>query len=438
MSVPLTGTGGFFTRQGAFIGEVNRVASAFYASALDAGFQSIWVQFASSDAAAVQNLPAARDSFRTSDAGYLATVIGDGQQAAILQTNDDAPLVPSTFQQALNIIVLQMKAQGQFVNQPTLTAVVTAGTNTSDTVVMVSTVNRFGDQSDMTYAETVTATVTAATGGASFAGTLTAVGAPVRAATDPFWPGGSGCNVGVPIIDPGTNTLVADGIFANWTNTNTPVSWQTSQADPGVITFQVPGGGVRTGSNAAKLLSDGASLSELYQVVNVQPNTVYAFVMNILKSDAGANGTFRVRWTDGNGNTVGTTLLTTISTLSTSYTVLKGFLNTPNQLPVVTQFRIGYSVAPTAGKFVEVALVGLTAATQLYSQGPYMAAFGNTIRPAVSDVWSCVFTNTLTSKSFVRGFDRLYSMRTLKNSQGKELYFQSSGIATIPDSLVTN
>lgn len=41
MSVTLTGTGGYFTRSGAIIGEYNRVA-ALYGSAATTGFNAIW------------------------------------------------------------------------------------------------------------------------------------------------------------------------------------------------------------------------------------------------------------------------------------------------------------------------------------------------------------------------------------------------------------
>src|SRR5262245_17589300 len=114
MTVPLTGTGGYFSRQGAFIGEFNRV-TAFYGTGLDAGFLSIWAQFASSDQAAVQDLPGAVATYRTTAQQYQNTLIQDGMLASVLQVDDDTNLVPYSFPQSLVVLISQMKTNSQSV-----------------------------------------------------------------------------------------------------------------------------------------------------------------------------------------------------------------------------------------------------------------------------------------------------------------------------------
>lgn len=448
MAIPLTGVAGWFTRAGAFIGEVNRVAGVFYGSALDAGFQSMWSQFASSDAAAVQNLPAARDSFRQSNQQYLATVIGDGQQAAILQANDDAPLVPYTIQQAFTVVRDQMLATAQTINRPTIGSSVTAsGSNLSDVTVAVGLTNQYGDPLDMTLAETVTATVTQATGGSSFGATITFVGQTAFPGTDYRWPGGSACNVAVGVTDPDSTTLVTDGGFASWTGTgsNTPVNWSIIDGAAGVTIFKGVGLGLRSSSDCAKVVSDGAQATKLGQNVSLSTNTVYLITVQAKVNSADGSGTLVLQLTDNNGNVIQDDAGTNLSfsrnmsaQVTTSFQNFNFFVGTPRQLPATVQVRYGFGVAPSAAKFLLLDLAAVVAATRLYAQGPFVAAVSGVDRPAFADTWAVALTNSLTSQSFARGFDRLYSLRGMVNSLGESLYFPSSNSPTLSDGLVTH
>jgi hypothetical protein len=437
MSVPLTGVAGFFTRQGAIIGEYNRVAS-FYGSALDAGFLSIWSQFASSDQQAVENLPSAVSGFRSSGLTYQNTLVQDGQLATTLQVGDDTSVVPNTVAQAVTVLAGQMRTNSQSINRPTLGSTVTANVNNvGDVTVATSTVNPYGDPLDMMLAETITATVVSTVN--TYSGTAQFVGQAAVASVLPTWPGGSGANLSVSITDPANDTLVTDGGFEDWgsTGNNTPLNWEIINGDAGV-TVSRGTGGVR-GNFTAVITSNGTQATQLGQDVTVQPNTVYCAVVYAKVNASDGTGVFRIALTDDNGtvltNDAGTSLSYTrnlSAQVTSSFQCFTVFFQTPRQLPVGVNLRFGYSIAPANGVFLTLDLAGFVAVNALYAGGPYVAAFAGAEPTAIADQWSVAYTNSLTSQSFARGMDRLYGLRQLG------VYLPSSVSPTVPDNLVTH
>lgn len=445
MSVQLTGTYGFFTRAGAFIGEYNRVA-AQYGSDLTSGFQSIWTQFASSNQAAVENLPSAVAVYRNTGVQYQNTLQADANLAALLQVADTESVNPYTFPQAINVVRNQMALDGSSINRPTLGSSVTGGaSNDGDTVVVVSTTNIFGEPLDMTYNETFALTVTQS--GTSFTGSVAAVGQLAVGINSYNWPQGSGASATVPITDPATDGVVTDGGYADWEGTgdNTPTNWDILNGSAGVTVFKSVAGGVRTGTDAAQITSDGSQATQLAQNVSLQINTVYAVTFQAKINTITGTGTFRIALSDGDGNILtddaGTSLSYTRDLngqIDTTYTQFTAFFSTPRQLPETVRVQIGTSVAATAGRVITFDLVQIVAATALYgpagtgTYGPFCAAFAGVAAPATGDTYSVVFTNSLGTQSFVWGSERLYGMRA------NGLYYPSSVSPNISDSLVTH
>ncbi len=438
MSVPLTGVGGFFVRQGCFVGEFNRVA-AFYGSDLTNGFQSIWAQFASSDQQAVENLPSAVLSFSQSASQYESVLIGDGSQAMLLQTRDDTSVVPFTTQRAIQIVAGQMKTAVQSIQRATLGSTLTANpTNFSDATIVISTVNQFGDSLDMTVAETITITCTGTS--TVFQEQLQAIGEAVLVQVDPNWPGGSGANLSFNIVDPAASGLTTNGGFAaaSWTG-DTPGSWTIIDGAAGVTVLRVVSGGLRTGTDACRLVSDGAQATQIAQNLSLAINTVYLFSVNAKVSASDGSGTLIIQLTDGDGNvltddagnslTYSRDMSTQVTTNYQNFTVA---FATPRILPSVVRIEVGFGVPPTAAKTMTLDLVGAIQGQQLYMGGPFIAAFANIEATAVDDNWSLVVTNSLTTKSFALGMDRLYNMR------GMQVYFPSANSPTVSDSLVTH
>lgn len=437
MSVPLTGTGGWATRQGSIIGEYNRVA-ALYGSAATTGFNAIWAQFASSDQAAVSNLPDALAAYRLSGQSYQSTLQADGSLASILQVSDDTSVVPATLQQSFIVLIGQMVANSQTIQRATITSSVTPGSgNLGTTTVCLGYNNVYGNPIDAIFAETITTNCIAA--GTQYQETLQAVGAPTAPTNSYLWPAGSGANVQFAVTDPAAGGLTTDGGFASWggTGNNTPTYWSIVNGAAGVTVFQASGSGVRSATSAAKLLSDGSSTTKLSQAVTAAINTVYAVSVQAKVSASDGSGTLVIRLTDGDGvvltDDAGNQLTYSrnmSAQVTTSYQCFTAMFSTPRQLPATTKIEVGFGVAPSSSKYMLVDLVGMVAATQLYTGGPFIAAFAGGTPTALGDTYACAFTNSLTSQSFARGLQRLY------NTLQMGVYFPSANSPTISDALV--
>lgn len=438
MSVTLTGYAGYFVRQGAFIGEFNRVA-AQYGSALTAGFQSIWIQFASSDQAAVQNLPAAVESYRGTAASYQSTLTSNGITAATLQVKDSQSVIPDNFVRVVQIVATQMRATNQTVQRPTLTTVVTPnGDNLGDATLAIGTTNQYGDQLDCVYAETITATCTSAS--TNFAETFGVVGESSVALTSTYWPAGSGASTSLSVTNPANTSLVTDGGFAQWTG-NDPDQWNILDGAAGTTVLKGTGLGVRSGTDAAKIVSDGSQATQLGQPFNASVNTVYCIEAQAKGSASDGSGTFVMSLTDANGNILqddaGNNLTYSrnmSAQVTTSYQTFTVFFATPRQLPSIVNVQYGFGVAPSAAKFILVDLVAVVTATQLYAQGPFAAMFAGTAANAIGDSYTVAVTNSLGSNSFVRGCQRVFNFPNLGNT----VYYPSALSPSISDSLVTH
>ena len=442
MPVTLTGQEGFFTREGVIIGEYNRVA-ALYGSALTAGAQSIWVQFASTDQQAVNGLWDSVEAYRLSGQSYQTLLQTDGQTAIVLQTNRQGPttLVPYTVAQGISVVAAQMRSTAQSINRPTLAVTVTPdAANLGDATVVASTTNQFGDPLDMIFTEDIVATCTVAPAVSSYQADLAVVGETAQNPITYLWPGGSGASTTLAVTDPAVDGIVTDGSFESWSGTgsNTPDNWEIINGDAGVTIFRSASGGVR-GDQAAIIQSDGAQATQLGQDITLEVNTVYAVCVYAKINTLTATGTFRIALTDNNSNVLlddaGNSLSYTRNVngeVTTSFQCFTAFFATPRQLPVTVRVQTGFSVAATSGRQLTVDLVGVVAATQLYTGGIYSAAFAGADRTALDDSYTLAVSNSLSTQSFARGMDRLYSMRELG------LYFPSSLSATISDGLVSN
>lgn len=439
MSVTLTGTGGYFTRQGTIIGEYNRVAD-LYGSDLTNGFQSIWNQFVSSDQAAVQNLPDTVAAFRLSGQSYQSVLQQDGALASVLQVARDTAVVPYTLQQSFVMLIQQMVANSQSIQKATIASSVTPwGSNDGDATVAVGTANNKGQQIDAIFAETIRVTCTSAT--TQFQETLSAVGEPTVPTNSYLWPAGSGANVQFSILNPAANGIVTDGNFTAWSGTgdNTPTNWDIVDGAAGVTVFREAAGGVRTTGNAAKLTSDGSQATQLAQTVTLQTNTVYMITVQAKVSASDGSGTMVMQVTDGDGNVLtddqGNSLTYSrnmSAQVTTSYQCFTFFFSTPRLLPTETRIEIGFGTAPTAAKSLYLSLAGVVAGTPLYTGGPCIAAVSGADPTAVGDYYDAAYTNSLTSQSFALGMNRLYNTLSLNQ------YFPAADSPTISDSLVTN
>lgn len=447
MSVQLLGDGGYFTRAGAWISEYNRVA-ALYGSDLTNGFQSIWSQYATSDQAAVQLYPSVVTSFRNSAVSYQGTLADDAATSVLLQVQRDTTVVPASVARAEQIVANQMVVSADSIARPTLGSSVNYdGGNLGDTKFFLSTTNIYGDPLDMTIAETLIATCTSQ--GSGFASTFSVVGQTAVLSTEYNWPTGSGSQQTVSVVDPATSGIVSNGDFSVFTVANTPDDWAIVNGAAGVTVFKSVSGGVRSGTDAVYLQSDGSSATKLEQQISVSINTVYAVTFQAKMNTNSASGTLVVSLTDAAGtvinNDAGDPLSATYNLnggageITTSYQLLTVFFSLPRQLPSTGVFlRVGYGTAGISTRQLFLDLVQVFTATPLYglsgtgTSGPFVAAVGNTVASAVNDQASLTFTTTATPQTMALGLQRVYGLR----EQG--VYYPSSVSPTILDNLITN
>jgi hypothetical protein len=443
MAVALDGTGGFFTRLGALIEGVNEACTAVGAT-LTSRFSDIAAQYASNEQSIFAPMWDARDVTRSALSAWVATQIDLANRTLIEQVDRDTTLSPRTEVAALRELIRQMKAGSDSLNRPSIAASATAdGGNVGNTVLVTSTVDGDGLPLDCTLAETLIASVTndAGNGATEFSESIQVLGDTTKLETDYDWPGGSGANVIVATTDPAVDGLLQNGAFEDWTITNIPDSWTIAI---GAATTHVTRQASPARSGDAynlRLTSDGTTLVALRQAPTstLLPLTVYAATITAKINTTDATGALRFALVDSTGTVIndaeGTANASTLGVngsagVDTSYKKFTVFFRTPAKVPATVLFELKLTTAPSSGRLVDIDLVQMVRATQLYPGGPYAAAFAHTTSPIVGDRWTIAATNSLGTGSLVRGADRLLSTRS------RGLKFPTDGSPTVADSLV--
>lgn len=441
MAITYTGQDGFAVRLGTIISELNRTVAGFgtdlntYVDAIASGYRS-------NDQIVTDTLFSTRDAYRGVHSSYLGALQTIAQNTAIEQSNRDTPLAAKTLLNAVKAIRADMVANSQSFKRPTLGTTVTAGSgNNGNTVLGVSTTNNLGDPLDMVMAETLTITCTndVDTGGTQFGEALSVAGQPLKSVFDYQWPGGSGATGSFTVTDAAVNGIVTDGSFESWggTGNNTPTYWVTSGSGTYGTNILRDTSVVR-GNYAAQLSSVGSVTTRLKQeLTTLEPATVYAFNAWMKVSASDGSGVVRVRLMDGTGTTIADNAGTDnsytrdiSSQIGTSYTQVTVYFRTPKQLPDQVFLEFGFSTAPSGTRTLNVDLLTLVKAVQLYSGGPYAAAFSKDDATTKDDFWTAAVTNSLGTDSFVRSFDRVYGMRQLGQ------YFVTATSPTLADTLI--
>ncbi len=434
--------GGLFVRLGQIMGEQNRTISS-YGSSLNSGVSAIYDQYpvSTEEASDVSPLFAASESYRSVHATYLASLTSIAQNTLIDQVNRDVPLATKNFVNAIGVLYTQMIDNGDSINRPVTSAATTPwASNKGNAVVVTSLTNQFGDPLDMVFAEDITTTCTAdvSSGGTQYAETLVAVGEPAGTNTNYRWPLGSACNTTFNITNGASDTLVQDGNFELWSGI-TPTRW-TVVVGPATVNKGTTN--LVRGTYNMQWTSDGTTLTRIKQQVStsVAPNTVYCLNLWAIMSALDGSGSVQFRLTDSSGttltNSAGDNLLYTRNTngqIGTSLTNVNVFWQTGRQLPPTggVWLDIAYTAAPASPKVLQMDMLSLVAATQLYPGGPFMAAFSYTTSTARGDYYTTVVANSLGTHSFVRDLDRWFNMRT------NNVYLPSDVSPTIPDNLIS-
>lgn len=469
MAIPLTGTGGLFTRVGQIGGFLNHVNSFRGTANLSAaGIESvatavdtIQAQFVSTNQQLIDSLYSQRDSYRLVHASigtYLQTL---SQSTVIKMADDDVKLLNRTLVASVTELIAQMKSASQSVPRPTVTGTVTmAGGNTGNGILTVSVIGADGVQLDYPFGENIDAKVVndAQSGGTAGQETWSLTGDGVQ--TDQLswdWPAGSGANLILTGIDPAIDAstqLLTNGDFETFTS-NVPNNWTIQTGTAGTTIFAAGSGDAYKGSDALKYTGNGTELTSLFQqfgistgtVATLQPRTVYAVNAWMKVSSVPAAGQLDIELVDGSNNVVNddagnpirvrinlTALTTTYKAVGAMTTELLSsttpYFRTPTVMPATSRIRIRLSTALTNAVSVFVDHPALTAATRLYTGGPYAAVFSGSVNFAANkDTATIVIANNFGS-GWQKLLERFWNLRQLG------LQIPSSAAPTIADSLI--
>lgn len=463
-TITLTGTGGLYTRWGKELGGSNE-AQNLVNGTLTTRVASINAQYASTDQQVLQlpnsNLILLQQQLQQAPQPW-GNGINNMMQNTIIQMAIDAGIGGNnvTLFSAMSFLIGQMNVGGYAgtasIQRPTISVAVTtpsglipgAPANVGNGVLLASLTDTDGLPLDYCLTETVNAVCTndGYTGGGATAGsepfTLTGM-VPASSIYAFNYPAGSGANAQITTLNPAltSGTILTDGNFEIWSG-GTPVltNWAYPVGVAGTTVKQATS--PFTGTYNLQIVGDGAELTKVRQAVVLQPNTVYAVNCWAKTDGSVAAGVLQLRLVSAASlgasastvinNQFGTAnaISKTVSTLTSSYTNINGFFQTPAVLPATTYFEFFVSTAITNTEVLNLDSVGIQAATQLYAGGPWTTTFAGSTPFAIDDSFSIAVANNATIASFCLQLARYFGLPTLG------LKIPSAVSPTINDNLI--
>lgn len=467
MTIPLTGTGGLFTRLGKIGGALNNINKFLGTTDISAGglkavgpaIDAIFGQFESADQLLVSGLYPARDAYRGVHNSMTAYLQSLAQATVIQMANDDSPLTNPTLANALTLLIQQMTGVDS-VPQPTVSASASgASGNIGKGVLAASVLGPKGVQQDYAYAEAITATCTADGQGTGTAGRETFSVTSPAAESNPLawdWPLGTAINTTLSAVDATVDNsggnILQNGSFKTWTNPSVgPDNWLILGGPVGTNVTQATGSNVYKGNTGLAFVGTGGTPASITQpfaatlstagnsggtTATLKPLTVYAVNLYLKVSSVPAAGVLAVELTDGSNtivadaagnNNAGTV---TLSGTTTSFVAHSFFFRTPAVIPATGfRLRLRLSTDIDSGKTLYLGHLAVHPADLLYAGGPYVGLFSGNPNFILGDYITLTVSNAHDSAwQFLA--DRLFNMRSLG------LQLPSSGSPTILDSLI--
>lgn len=448
MTIPFTGTGGFFTRVGLEAGTIAAI-NTHRGTTIGGAVTNIHDEYLAEDQELVDTLYLQRDAYREITNTLATYLQGVAQSTLIEMVKDDVNLGDESLTAAMEELVRQMIAETETVEKPTVSATASAAAgNTGNGKCLVSIVNQYGIDMDYIFNESIRATVTS---DEQLGATLNQE--PVQivgeaAAADPLredYPAGSGANLTTSVLDPsdsGGLNLLTNGDWALFTG-QSPDNW-TTEIGSDATRGDGAGNGYRL-TSALKIIGNGSELTSLVQPFDdaggtptqLAPNTVYAVSFWTKVDSVPAAGVLRVALVNGSGTVInddaGTANSTTVSLPgeTTTYAHHYAFFRTPKNLPAIVQLQVKLTTALTNARIVYISDLMLAEATQAYSGGPFVAIIPGSTRFILNDYFTIAASNDYGSL-WQLWIERLFGMRDM----GLQLP-STTGAETILDSLIT-
>lgn len=436
MAVTLVGTGGLMTRLG-------RIGQALYRwNTYQAGirnnFEQVYDNYPN-DYFMLGQLPTVEDQLTRTEAGLLAQAQVLAVNTLIDMVTTDKPTVRPTVGDCLVELISQMNTSVDSVKRSTVTAVVTALTNTGDGVLRTSTTRPDGLPAELVIAETARVLVT----GDFQSGTASSGQEPIKFTGEPNlsgtfdwdWPQGSQATINVQANSGSQNTILTGGGFDTWVS-GTPTGWTVANATESTGAYD---GGSALSLTAGATGSALQAMNDLVLGNKLVPLQAYCLNFWAKSSGALSAGVLKAELVNGSSTVIndqqGTANALTINfgSIPTSWTSFSTFFRTPRVLTDDIDFRFRASTAFTGGNcLVDRASLVVPSA---YPGGYGFAAFSGATKFVINDGWTVAATNDRASSTYCATFQSLFERLFGMSNLG--LMLPSSGSPTIADTLIT-
>jgi hypothetical protein len=411
-------------------------------------------------------------------AGNLTGLQAIAQQAIVTIANNDVPLAQQTPQAALTLLAQQMTAASATIKAsvPALGALtaLTGVTPVGNPVFVTSTKLGVGLVAQQVYPELLNILITSdsVTGGATAGQEPYSITGYPQAASSLAWNWlttgfGSGIAITGNLINGAAGNQggfandTVNGDFTAYSTANYPDCWVKSVGTIGTTILNgTVSNAYTTGGGSLQFAGNGSELTAVYQPFNTAPSTIAGaggtayniaalpdtpFAVNLwLKVDVQpASGVVEIALTDGTGTIINDDQ-SVANSKTQSLTGLTGGVwqnvNAVFRLPKSPPtngiwLRIRLSTFLSNGKNVYFGRVGFAQMQQLYTGGPFVAAFsGNTNVNATGltpDAWTINVTNTL--GAFAKLLWQWFSPATMT----PPVYIPTASSPSISDTLVS-
>jgi hypothetical protein len=441
MTIPLTGTGGLFTR----LGRIGRLAQDVrsLSTTLGTSFESLMAQY-DTLRTAVDGVPTLARGVRTNLPTFLNTLSRNAETTLLEMVRADAPYAAGSVTEALQELIRQMITAGASVKTQTVSgsAAVIAG-NTGNGFLGLQTQRGDGLQQELIVPEVVPIKCTAdSQNGRTSPGReqFTYYGEVGGSMWADNYPVGSGRTMVFSCVSADTQgqsglingNLLRNSNFETFTTTDIPDNWTVVSGTP-TTNFRRSTAQKFTGTSSLEIRGTGATSTSIEQTFlsgQFVPLSTYALTF-WYKITGGAAGSVYIRDADSAyvDEEIDCAAGPVVWTRRTVY------FRTGRQIP--TDFKLVITEAGPLPVGTNLFLDNMTLAplTQLYPGGPGIIIVQADSNWSVGDGFTLTTTNNFGGASNVSTFQWLFERLFGMNLKG--LLLPSAGSPTIADTLIS-
>lgn len=457
MGIPLTGTGGLFTRVGLTGGILNSI-NTYRGSTIPPKVNNLQSQFDATDQNLIDLLYTNLLNWQNASTAYLRTQRALAQTVVTQMVNEAQPQSSLTsLPVCMSYLISQMQASGQTVQAcHVATSSSQASFNNGNPVITLTTKRNDGLIQENSFNDLFSGFVTNdAQSGRAILGRETISFTSSYSITDFLnwqYPQGSGASLSVTTVDAnqsqgsGRQNYLNNSNFELWSTLNVPTAWHIGTGTAGVTVFQ-SSAQFYDGTWSLRIAgsnTEQTSLNQQFSLAFVRGDTstimqpVDQVGFNLFaKVDVNpASGVLEIALVDENGSITqdeqGTSNVVTqsLTTWGSVWKPINGYFRTPRVMPSAIYLRLRMSTALSSGSNLFIDHAALAEPFQLYQGGPGVMVFSGNEQLIDGDTFTLTITNDFAGQ-FQRLFERLYSMRTMN------LLLPSSNSPTISDGLIT-